>query len=173
MQNTFKQTLANYIPELIGIMICLIISFVSGMMTSTSDFAWYANLNKPSFNPPNYIFAPVWTILYILMGWCLGRLFKARKQQPQLLIWFLIQLFFNAIWSYLFFQAHSIFFAMLDLIALWLSLSMLMVLLKKRKVDLIFTSQHCDELSFFLLSPYWLWVSFAMILNISLFFLNK
>ncbi len=162
----------SYRPEIIGVIICLIISSVAGSMTAHSDFLWYASLNKPSFNPPKYVFAPVWTILYILMGWVLGRLFKSRGQHPELLYWFLIQLFFNAIWSFIFFTMHSIFLAMLDLIALWISLTVLMVMLKMRDRVLLFTSKDRDELSFYLLLPYWLWVSFALVLNISLYSLN-
>lgn len=173
MKNQFRAYLTLYRPELLGVCLCLLINVVSGLASSQSDFGWYSGLNKPFFNPPSYVFAPVWTVLYILIGWTLGRVYKSRNEHPELLYWFILQLFFNAIWSFIFFTFHNIFLAMLDLIALWIALTALMVQFKMRDRVLLFSSKNRDNLSFILLLPYWAWTSFAMILNISLFYLNR
>jgi tryptophan-rich sensory protein len=151
----------RHIPEILGIVLSLLLCFISAYATSSSDYAWYAALHKPSFNPPNFVFAPVWTVLYIMIGIVLGRIYKLKTHHPILLSVWILQLVFNGLWSFLFFQYHAIFWAMLDLIALWLSLSLMILLLMDK-----------DKLSLYLVVPYWLWVNFALILNVSIYLLN-
>ena len=150
----------KYFPEFIGILICLCIVILAGTATSLSDFNWYAALTKPSFNPPNWIFGPVWVVLYILIGIAMGKLWRIRKESPITFSIFLIQLFMNLLWSYLFFQYHRVDLALYDIAILWFSIMTLWLMVFKRKTI------------FYLLLPYGLWVSFAFLLNIMIFTLN-
>lgn len=150
----------KYLPELCGIILCFIIAALGGMATSSSDFTWYASLHKPSFNPPNWVFAPVWTILYFLMGIALGKLWRLKARMPLAFCVFLFQLVFNLAWSFLFFQYHWIGLALIDIAILWLSILLLLILAWR------------ERLIFCLLLPYGLWVSFALRLNIMLYLLN-
>ena len=150
----------KYRAEIWGAIICLGLGMLGAYATNTSDFAWYTALHKPSFNPPTWLFGPVWTVLYILMGIALGKLWRLRKQTNLPLVLFIIQLIFNILWSPLFFQLHRIDLALYDMCALWLSLVLLLIIIWKHKTI------------FLLLFPYGLWVSFALILNISLYYLN-
>jgi len=124
---------------------------------------WYASLAKPAWNPPSYVFAPVWTTLYIMMGvaaWLVWRRAGFRSA-PVALGLFLAQLPVNALWSFLFFGIHRPLLALLDLILLW---GLIVV------VGLAF--RRVSALAAGLLIPYLLWVSFAGILNFSLWRLN-
>lgn len=154
MQTSAKR---NYWPETFGIILCLLIGLSGAIATKSSDYAWYASLNKPSFNPPDWIFGPVWTVLYILLGIVFGQVWKIRREYPALLAVFIVQLIFNALWSVIFFQYHEIAWALMDIIALWLSVSLLMMLLLKPA-----------KTAGLLLIPYWCWVSFAVVLNATL-----
>ena len=151
----------KYNAEIIGAILCLMIGILAGYTTKSSDFGWYATLHKPTFNPPNWIFGPVWTILYLLMGLALAKLWRFRNIYALPLRLFILQLVFNALWSPLFFKLHRIDLALYDIAALWLTLMILLVTIWKNKLVLI------------LLLPYGLWVSFALLLNASLFYLNK
>jgi tryptophan-rich sensory protein len=86
---------------------CLVIGYFSGMVTRSAITTWYPTLVKPSFNPPNWIFAPVWTILYIMMGVAAGLVWDRLEQQKEVdknaLIFFAVQLALNALWSFFFF----------------------------------------------------------------------
>lgn len=125
---------------------------------------WYAALNKPSWNPPGWIFGPVWTLLYILMAiaawqvWCDG----GWKLQGRPLGLFLLQLLFNAAWTPLFFGMHRTDLALLDILALWLALLATMSLFWRIKNS-----------AGALLIPYLAWVSFAMFLNLTIWRLNS
>lgn len=124
---------------------------------------WYASLAKPAWNPPSYVFAPVWTTLYIMMGvaaWLVWRRAGFRSA-PVALGLFLAQLPVNALWSFLFFGIHRPLLALLDLILLW---GLIVV------VGLAF--RRVSALAAGLLIPYLLWVSFAGILNFTLWRLN-
>lgn len=119
---------------------------------------WYAYLNKPFFNPPNWIFGPVWTTLYILMGISAYLVWKKRKGIP---FWFWIQLVLNALWSILFFGLQSPILAFVGVIFLWLS------------IFLTITSFYrIHKTAAYLLVPYLLWVTFASLLNASIALLN-
>lgn len=126
---------------------------------------WYATLNKPVFGPPNYLFAPVWTLLYILMGISLYLVWKKglkTKIVSDALYLFGIQLILNAIWSPVFFGAKNILLALIIIIAMWIYI-----------VKTISIFGKINKTAAYLLYPYIAWVSFAAILNFSIWLLNK
>lgn len=148
----------RYFAILIGITICLTMGLLGSHFTNTHDFGWYHQLHKPAFNPPSWVFAPVWSLLYVTMGIALGLLWQ--KKHDLALKLFIVQLIFNGLWSYFFFTLHNIAWALYDMIALWISLGLLLV------------TVYNEKKIFWLLLPYFLWVSFAAVLNITLFYLN-
>ncbi|MBM3205921.1 tryptophan-rich sensory protein, partial [Candidatus Shapirobacteria bacterium] len=132
--------------------------------TNPSIPTWYATLNKPSFNPPNWLFAPVWTILFILMGISLFLIWKKglkTKGVKTALSIFSIQLVLNIAWSFFFFKFQSPFWAFIEIIILWFFI--LLMILKFFKIN---------KAAGFLLIPYLLWVSFASFLNYTIYKLN-
>lgn len=153
--------------KILKLFICLFLPItvgaLSGYITVEGVREWYSTLIKPSFNPPNKLFGPVWTVLYILMGISLFRIsdLVKSKERNQALIVFGIQLVLNFLWSILFFKFHLVGLALVDIILLWISI--FIMILQFRKLDAV---------SSFLQIPYLLWVSFASILNISILYLN-
>lgn len=147
-------------PEIVGAVLCLSLGMLSGFFAHASDSFWYMNLCKPSFNPPAFIFAPVWTILYCMMGIALGILWKNRSKHKNILLLFGIQFLCNLAWSPLFFYMHRIDLAFIDICALWISLLIFMIVARKQKIVL------------FLFVPYFLWVSFALVLNGTIWMMN-
>ena len=153
--------------KILKLFICLLLPItfggLSGYITVEGVREWYSTLIKPSFNPPNKLFGPVWTVLYILMGISLFRIsdLVKSKERNQALIVFGIQLVLNFLWSILFFKFHLIGLALVDIILLWIAI--FIMILQFRKLDAV---------SSFLQIPYLLWVSFASILNISILYLN-
>jgi translocator protein len=125
---------------------------------------WYQNLSKPTWNPPNSIFAPVWTILYLLMALAAWWIWRSYGLQASLfpLTMFVLQLLLNAAWSWLFFGRHRPDLAFLDIIGLWLAL--LITLLSFWRLA---------ALAGILLIPYLAWVSFAAILNWTVWQMNR
>ncbi len=121
---------------------------------------WYAALVKPSFNPPNWIFGPVWTTLYVMIAVAGWRTWERRFEGPAMQIWF-GQLAVNFVWSPAFFSVQSI--------GLALAIILLLLLLI---VAFIAVSWNRDRISAWLFVPYLAWVSFATILNVSLYVLN-
>ena len=149
---------------LIGITISLFVGFVSSKITRQAIPNWYSNLNKPFFSPPNWIFAPVWSTLYILMGVALGRvLFYGRHNQNKKIavLYFTFQLLVNGLWSIIFFGFKMPSLSMFVIIVLWF--------LIQRS---IFWFRLIDLKASFMLYPYLAWVSFAAILNSAIIFLN-
>jgi len=150
---------------LISLLVCLAAGFLGSAFTTPSIPTWYAFLVKPSFNPPNWLFAPVWTILFILMGisaflvWQKG---LKKKGVKKALVFFLAQLIFNVLWSFFFFKFHSPFLALLDIIFLWFLI--LLTMIKFFKIN---------NTAGLLLIPYLLWVSFASVLNYAVYWLNR
>lgn len=142
------------------VMIVLSLGVFSGFISNSGLSSWYLSLNKPSINPPAYVFGPVWTILYIFMGLALAKIWQMRHEHPALLIIFCIQLILNVLWSPFFFQHHQIGIALIDLMALWFFVMLLLGL----------SFNHLKI--FFLLLPYGLWVSFALFLNYKIWVLN-
>lgn len=146
---------------LLWVICCLIISGLSGWVSVSHIAGWYQTLNQPSFSPPSWVFGPVWTALYITIGIAGGLLWQKRRQDPLLFLGFSLQLAFNFLWSFIFFVAESIVWALVDILALWVSLLCLIVLLARKRKNIAW-----------LLSPYFLWVSFAAILNYAIWHLN-
>ena len=149
---------------LIAVALCLLIGFLSSFATQSSVNTWYTTLNKPSFNPPNSVFAPVWTILYVLMGVAAGIVWSKGFHHiwvKTALYHFGFQLLFNALWSIVFFGFRSPEWAMLVILIL---LALIGVTFKWFKV--------VSKLAAYLLIPYFLWVAFAAVLNYRIWMLN-
>lgn len=146
-----------------SIIVCLAVGAIGSLATAAAITGWYVTLTKPWFNPPSWVFAPVWTILYILMGLSLARLLLARhsRQRFEALITFGGQLVFNLLWSPLFFGAHAIAAALVVIMVLWLGIA-----------ATIKYAWRVDRTAALLLVPYILWVSFALMLNAALWWLN-
>ncbi len=156
MKKWLKLIICIVLVELIGIL--------GGFATANSISNWYATLIKPSFNPPSWLFGPVWTILYAMIGisFYLVLTAKAKSSLKAKAYWiFGIQIFLNAIWSPVFFGLHNIFAALIIIVLMWL-----FILLN------ILAFYKISKNSAWILVPYWLWVSFASILNFSLWMLN-
>lgn len=158
------------IPKLIAsIGVSLAAGVIGSLFTMESITTWYLTLNKPFFNPPNWIFGPVWTILYILMGWALYHVWthpvsstRADKTaHASAYYWFAIQLVLNTLWSILFFGWKNPLLGLATILLLWFSIGM--------TVSAFF---RVKKTAAFLLLPYWAWVSFATLLNLSIVLLN-
>jgi tryptophan-rich sensory protein len=149
----------------VSVLACLIAGFVGSVATMPSIPTWYASLQKPAFNPPNWIFGPVWTTLFIMMGvaaflvWDKG--LENKKVKISLAI-FGLQLLLNVLWSILFFGLQSPLYAFIDIIMLWASI-----------LATIIYFYRISAAAAYLLIPYILWVSFASILNLSIVILNR
>lgn len=122
--------------------------------------AWYADLNKPPFNPPNWIFAPVWTVLYVFIAVAGWRTWTRERTGAAMKVWF-AQMALNFAWSPLFFGAHKMVFALIVITALAIAIAVFMAL-----------SRREDKPSAWLFAPYLAWVAFATLLNASLIVLN-
>lgn len=145
------------------LVICLSVGWLGSLTTRTSIDDWYRALSKPPLNPPDWIFAPVWTFLYILMavaGWRIWYADAAGRKGGKTL--FAAQLFLNGLWSYLFFGLRNPPAAFLDIGLLWFCI----LLLVRREWPR-------DRTAALLLTPYLAWVSFAGYLNLSLWWLNR
>ena len=161
-----KNIFVKYRYFIICIMICLLVGSLGKIATDTST-NWYQGLNRPMFTPPSWAFGVAWTILYIMMGfaWALvlsdhDKILESHRRRAN--IFFVIQLFFNAIWPFIYFSAHKITLAWIDINLLWLSLLYTIYLFSK-----------VSKKATYLLMPYLLWVSFANILNGSIWWLNR
>jgi len=136
-------------------------SFIGGIATYTSKEPWYSSLTKASFNPPDWVFAPVWTTLYLFMTIAIWSAWQKNNHNINLVYIYLIHLFFNTTWSIVFFVFHNIFLALINLIIL---ISLIILLMVKFKT--------VSKLSFYIMIPYLLWCCYALILNTTLFILN-
>ena len=142
---------------------CLAVGFLGSLATSSSLPSWYSGIQKPFLNPPNWVFAPVWSVLYILMAVAGWRLWTAESDQRfRLRTLFVVQLILNGIWSPLFFGARNPLAGLIDIVLLW---SVLLSLTR--------TAWREDRTSGLLLAPYFLWVSFAAYLNAAIWWLNR
>jgi tryptophan-rich sensory protein len=157
----------NKITRILTVVVtCLAIGYFSGIVTRSSITTWYPTLVKPTFNPPNWIFAPVWSMLYVMMGVAAGLVWSKiesdKEAVKKALVVFAIQLALNALWSYLFFGLHNPLLAGLEIIILWLMIYETYIQFAK-----------INKIAGFLLIPYLLWVSFATVLNGSIWWLNR
>lgn len=148
------------------VIICLTVGFFSGKITQSSITTWYPTLVKPVFNPPNWVFAPVWTMLYTFMGIAAGLIWNEienkQKEVKVALQFFILQLGLNALWSYLFFSLHNLLLASIEIILL------LLVMLECYK---LFKPINATAAKLFI--PYIAWVSFATLLTCSILYLNN
>ena len=137
---------------------------IAGMFTAKAVPEWYASLNRPSFSPPNWLFGPVWTALYILMGISFFLIWKtdAGKDRNLAILVFLMQLLLNFGWSFIFFYFKMIGAALLEIIVLWISIIILLILFYRVR-----------PLTAWMNIPYAIWVTFAAILNAAYYFLNR
>jgi len=148
-----------------SLFICLFAGFIGSFFTSPAIPTWYATLQKPSFAPPNWVFFPVWTALFIMMGislfliWQKGREDKKVKNAIYL---FAGQLVLNAMWSFAFFGLRSPLLGLIEIIFLWITI-----------LATILSFMKLSRTAAYLLIPYFLWVSFASIVNFWIWRLNS
>ena len=136
---------------------------LGSFFTFSSIPTWYATLIKPSFSPPNFVFGPVWTILYALMGISLYLVWTSKAKSRQYAVkLFFVQLGLNALWSIIFFGLKSPGLALIEIIALWVAIFLTVKAFLK-----------ISKVASYLLYPYLAWVSFASILNFSIWILNR
>ena len=156
---------SNIISLLIAMVIPLAIGALGGLATSVGVETWYPTLQKPGWNPPAWIFTPVWITLFLLMGFASWRIWLLGWDQPAVrsaLFFFGLQLIFNLGWSVFFFSFQRLDLALLEILVL---------------LALIFVTMmrffNLDQLAGWLMAPYFLWTSFATILNGTLWWLNR
>ncbi len=155
----------NLLKLILSIVICQIAGVIGSIFTINSINNWYFDLSKPSLNPPNWIFGPVWITLYVMMGISLFLIWQKgldSKRNKNVVFLFIIQLVFNTLWSIIFFGFHQILPAVVVIIILWLLI-----------FSCIFSFKPISKTAAYLLIPYLLWVSFASYLNISIYILNR
>lgn len=154
----------NYIKLLVSILVCQIAGFIGSYFTAPAISGWYAELNKPFFTPPDWLFAPAWITLYFLMGvslyivWNKG--LESRQSKIAVII-FAIQLVLNTLWSLIFFGLQAPLFAFIWIILLLVAI-----------FATIFYFYRISRPAAYLLVPYILWVSFAAVLNFAIYYLN-
>ena len=149
---------------LITIFLCFMMGYLGSVATMQTLDRWYMTLVKPSFNPPNWIFAPVWSFLYLTMGIAAGLIWHKgwhRREVSNSLMFFLLQLVLNGLWSTVFFGMQSIQGGLVIILLLFISI--VMTTLKFWPIQ---------KFAGILMIPYVLWVAFATVLNTALLFLN-
>lgn len=149
---------------IISVCVCQLAGLIGSLATFSAIPTWFVTLKKPSFSPPNWLFGPVWTILYTLMGVSLFLVWQKRGTDKMVwpaIIIFLVHLGVNALWSIIFFGLKNPGWAFLEIIVLWLMIVISMILFYR-----------IDKVACWLLLPYLLWVSFASVLNYSIWKLN-
>lgn len=161
--NTGRNVASNFPKLILSILICEGTGALSAFLSGTANNDWYQNLNKPSWNPPPYIFGPVWIVLYLMMAIALWLMWTQpntpRRRKATTL--FAVQLFLNFWWSIIFFRFHLPGWAFIEICALWLFINASM-----------FAAAPVCKKSAWLLLPYICWVSFAAILNYAVYSLN-
>ena len=135
-------------------------SGIGGFVTSSFKEPWYSEIILPTFNPPSWVFSPVWTALYILMSVAIWIVWRKTSDKKILKLYF-VHLFFNAIWSVIFFGFHQIFIALIDLGIILVFIIWLMKIY-----------YQINKISFLLMMPYLLWSTYALVLNATIFYLN-
>lgn len=152
------------IALIVSIAVAQIAGFLGTLFTADAIPSWYVTLAKPWFTPPSWVFAPVWTILYTLMGVAAYLIYKRRKVSPgteRALLIYTLQLTLNSAWSVIFFGAHELGWALIEMIVLAATIAYTMVLFAR-----------IDRRAAALLLPYLAWVLFAAALNTSIWRLN-
>ena len=144
----------------ISVFLPLFAGFIGSYFTTPNIAGWYSTLIKPAFNPPNWVFGPVWTLLYIMMGLSFYLIWSKGFHKKATAV-FLIQLALNSLWSILFFGLQNPFLAFVEIFFLWIAI-----------VATIYFFYKIDKRAAYLMIPYILWVSFAAFLNYSVWILN-
>jgi tryptophan-rich sensory protein len=158
-------TLSDQKKLIFSIFICLFAGFIGSFFTTPAIPTWYAMLQKPSFAPPNWVFFPVWTALFIMMGISLFLVWKKGLEDKTVktaIYIFAGQLVLNALWSFAFFGLRSPLLGLMEIIILWMAILATIVTFKK-----------LSRTAAYLLIPYILWVSFAAFLNYMIWRLNS
>ena len=157
MKNWVKLIISLALPQIAGIS--------GALLTDTGESSWFQSLNKPEWNPPGWLFGPVWTTLYILMGIAFYLVWKARafstKKQPAMIAW-IVQLVFNFFWTIIFFGWQQPGWAFAEICCLWI-----LILIT------IFLFARISKLAAWLMVPYISWVSFAALLNYTIWQMNQ
>jgi tryptophan-rich sensory protein len=177
----------KFLKLLASIIICELAGVVGSVFTTPEIKSWYATLNKPAFNPPSWIFGPVWTTLFVLMGVALylvwnkkfviknklgnsalrswnkwsEKLWSGSWQKANILLVFALQLVLNVLWSIIFFGSHNVGVAFFELLMLWVAIAYTII-----------NFYRVSKWAAYLLLPYILWVTFAGFLNVALWFIN-
>jgi translocator protein len=146
------------------IAIPLVVGGISGLAQSGSDNEWFRTLDKPAFNPPGWVFGPVWTTLYLLMGISLYLIWTSPPStvRTKALVVFTIQLILNFAWSFIFFEFQQILLALIEIVILWGFIIAMIVLFYR-----------IHKTAAYLQVPYLLWTTFATVLNASIWILNN
>jgi translocator protein len=154
----------NGFKLIISLLLCYGVAAAGSIVTTPAISGWYESLQKPYFNPPNWVFGPVWTVLYALMGIALYLVWKkAGKQKKEIkaIQIFAMQLALNFLWSFMFFGLHAITWGLLTICLLWVAIAFTIIMFKP-----------ISRTASLLLLPYLIWVSFAFLLNGAIFVLN-
>lgn len=165
MKDDSRRSITSLVTALmISIVVCFTAGAIGGMATTTAVNGWYAEVIKPSWNPPNWIFGPVWSTLYLMMGVSAWLVWKdSQNKNPNLALgWFAFHLLLNVFWSVIFFGLQQPGWAAIEIVALWISI-----------VVSILLFYRYSKLAAALLVPYLLWVTFAMFLNYTIWSLNQ
>jgi tryptophan-rich sensory protein len=152
----------NYLKLIISLALPQLMGGLGAFFTLSSVNSWFITLNKPSWNPPSWLFGPVWTLLYVLMGIACYLIWRSDyPQKKALLKLYFVQLILNALWSPAFFGMQSPFLGLLVIIPLWIAIVLCIIQFKK-----------VSALASGLMVPYLLWVTFATALNTAIWILN-
>ena len=151
----------KFLSFLIFVLVTYSASVIGGMATIGFKEPWYSLLIKPTYNPPSWIFAPVWTTLYLMMTIAIWSFWHSKNKDVNTVYVYFIHLIFNTTWSIVFFVFHKLIVA---LIVLFILISLITVLL--------FRFRRVNMVSFYMMIPYLLWCCFALILNLNLILLN-
>lgn len=152
-----------FVKILICVTLCVGLGAASGFSTSSEINGWFQTIQKPSWNPPNWIFGPMWTTLYILMGTAAALIWHSDHEKKKgALLLFLVQFILNLSWSFIFFNQHEIGWAFAEILVMLILIIATTIAFYKIK-----------PLAAYLMIPYILWVSFASVLNGTIWMLNK
>ena len=153
----------RWIALLCWLLLCFAVAGVSGKWTASEVPGWYQTLVRPSIAPPNWVFGPVWTLLYALMAVAAWQVWQSAPSAMRTwgLALFLVQLALNFAWSWIFFRQHAIGAALAEVVLLWVLIGV---------TTLVFG--RVAPVAAWLMAPYWAWVSFASLLNAAYWRLN-
>lgn len=157
--------MSKTLKVILSVVFCMLVGAIGAFFTTPAIPTWYAYLNKPFFSPPNWLFGPVWTILYILMGisfYLIWDSTKKGKNKKEALGNFYVQLILNFIWSPIFFGMKNLGLAFVVIVLMWMFI-----------LRTIQSFAKLNKKASYLLYPYIAWVSFASILNLSVWILNR